>query len=316
MLKLLGLFLVLVAVCALLARFLPAVDRPVVATAALSPYVMSGAPLAMLGFAVSRHWTLASVAAGLTVAVLAVSLPRYLGSRSAATGTTLRFVSANLYLGRADPHAVAALARADADVLAVQELTPELARTLTAALGQDFPHYALRPRDRAAGVGLWSRYPITASEADDSFSRGFLAARIQSPEHGTEVLAVSTHMPPPRSAFATWRSEITRLPAALRRLPADCPVIVGGDFNATQDVREFRMLLRDGYRDAGQQAGAGLLRTYPGEGPVPAFLAVDHILTRAATAGSVSAIPLPGSDHKALVATITLHPQQHLQQRQ
>lgn len=83
-------------------------------------------------------------------------------------------------------------------------------------------------------------------------------------------------------------------------------MIVGGDFNATLDVRDYRLLLRDGYRDGATQAGAGLTRTHPSHLPVPALLAVDRVLTRQSTATSITTAPLAGSDHLAVIATVVL----------
>lgn len=303
--RIVGVLLLLVAAVALVARYAPAINRPVVATAALSPYLMFGAPLAVLVFALSRHWTLVSVAAVLTVAVLAVQVPWYIGSPDPGSGTALRFVSANLLLGEAEPAAVAALAAGHADVLAVQELTPDLAATLAPALARDFPYSALRPRERAAGVGLWSRYPIISSGSDESFTRGLIYARIQLPDTDFETTVISTHMPPPRSAFESWRNDIGRLGSVLRGLP-DGPVIVGGDLNATPDVGAFRQLLRDGYRDGAAQVGAGLTRTYPSDAVFPPVLAVDHIMTRDATVTSLRTVEVAGSDHLALAADVVL----------
>ena len=166
--RIVGVLLLLLAAGALVARYVPATNRALLVMAALSPYLMLGAPVGALVFALSRHWTLVSVAAVLTVAVLAVQLPWYIGSPDPDTGTTLRFVSANLLLGEAEPAAVAGLAAEHADILAVQELTPELAAALSPALARDFPYSALRPRERAAGVGLWSRYPIITSGSDET----------------------------------------------------------------------------------------------------------------------------------------------------
>lgn len=302
-----GLLLVVVAVGALASRYAPTANRWQLASAALSPYLMLSAPLAVIVFALSRHWTLVSVAAALTVAVLAVQLPWYIGSPKPDSGSTLRFASANLYLGRAEPAAVARLAVEHADILAVQELTPELADALSPALATEFPYSALRPRDRAAGVGLWSRYPITGSGSDESFGRGLIFARVRLPDTEVETTVISTHMPPPRSDLASWRADIERLGTVLRNLPPG-PVIVGGDLNATPDIREFRRLLRDGYRDGAAQAAAGLTRTHPTHLKfTPPLLAVDHILTREATTTSLRTVEVVGSDHRALAGDVTVH---------
>jgi len=305
--RVVGLLVLVLAACALAARFVPTANRWQLAAAALSPYLMMGAPLAVLVFALSRHWTLVSIAAVLTVAVLAVQLPWYIGSPDPGSGTTLRFVSANLLLGEAEPASVAGLAAEHADVLAVQELTPELAAALSPALAGAFPFSALRPRERAAGVGLWSRYPISASGSDESFGRGLIYARIQVPDTDYATTVLSTHMPPPRSAFESWRNDIGRLGPVLRELPPDGPVVVGGDLNATPDVREFRQLLQAGYRDGAAQAGAGLTRTHPSHTIVPPLLAVDHIMTRDATVTSLQTVAVTGSDHLALAAVVVLH---------
>ena len=302
-----GLLLIVIAVGALASRYAPTVNRWQLASAALSPYLMLATPLAVLVFALSRHWTLVSVAAVLTVAVLAVQLPWYIGSPKPDSGTALRFISANLFLGRADPAAVVRLAVEHADILAVQELTPELADALSPALATQFPYSALRPRDRAAGVGLWSRYPITGSGSDESFGRGLISARVRLPDAEVELTAISTHMPPPRSDLASWRADIERLGTVLWNLPPG-PVIVGGDLNATPDIREFRRLLRDGYRDGAAQAAAGLTRTHPTHlAIIPPLLAVDHILTREATTTSLRTVEVAGSDHRALAGDVTVH---------
>ncbi|MGW0161198.1 endonuclease/exonuclease/phosphatase family protein [Mycobacterium sp. NPDC003323] len=305
MLVTLGLSALVVASAALVVRFLPAANRWLLGIAALSPYLMLGAPMAVVLFALSRQWTLAWVAAVPALAVLAIRLRLCIAAR-APEGVPLRFVSANLLLGRADPAAVAALAHQRADVLAVQELTPELAETLSAALADAFPHRVLRPRDRAAGVGLWSRHPIIASGVDETFSRGLVWARLRLPHAGAESTVICTHMPPPRSAFGSWRAEIARLRPALQQLPAPGSVVVCGDFNATLDVYEYRRLLRGGYRDGAAQAGAGMTRTHPSHLPIPPLLAVDRILTRQSTATSITPVALAGSDHLALLATVVL----------
>jgi endonuclease/exonuclease/phosphatase (EEP) superfamily protein YafD len=66
--------------------------------------------------------------------------------------------------------------------------------------------------------------------------------------------------------------------------------------------------LCDGYHDAAAQAGAGLTRTDPADIFLPPLFAVDHILTRGATATPVRTSPLPGSDHRALIAEIAMQP--------
>jgi endonuclease/exonuclease/phosphatase (EEP) superfamily protein YafD len=88
---------------------------------------------------------------------------------------------------------------------------------------------------------------------------------------------------------------------------ADGPVMLAGALNATPGNLEFRRLLHGGYRDAAEQAGAGLIRTHPSDVRLlPPVFAVDHILTHTCTATAVRTLCLAGSDHRALVAEIRM----------
>ncbi|MCV7281824.1 endonuclease/exonuclease/phosphatase family protein [Mycolicibacterium flavescens] len=298
--------LVLAAV-AFAVRFVPIVNRPLLVIAALAPYLMLGAPVAVLVFAALRRWGATLLAVALTAAVVAVQAPLY-SADDAPAGVTVRFASVNLRYGEADATAVVTLAREQVDVLAVQELTPQLAENL-AELGADFPFQVLQPRDGPAGVGIWSRYPMRAGTSFDEFWLGLLTARVRIPGAAAETTVVTTHLSAPwPDPFEGWRQDVTRLPTVLQQIAADAPgaVLVAGDLNSTPDMREFRALLRDGYHDAAEQAGAGLTRTHPADIAVPPVFAVDHILTRDATATSVRTVAVPGSDHRALIAEIVL----------
>jgi endonuclease/exonuclease/phosphatase (EEP) superfamily protein YafD len=297
-----------VAAVALVARYTPGVNRPVLATAALSPYLGIGGPAAVLLFAVARNWVGAVLAGLLTIASVAVRWRWYVGG-SPNAGVTVRVVSANLRYGRADAAAVVRLAQ-HADILAVQELTPEKAEQIMAAgIDEMLPHRFLRAREGPAGVGIWSRYPLTPGEDHDDFWLGLITARVDVPGAPTETTVVTTHLSAPwPEPIRGWRDDLARLRVVLTEIGASArgPVILAGDLNATPDVLEFRRLLRDGYRDAAEQADAGLTRTHPADIAIPPVFAVDHILLLGAAATSVLTRPVSGSDHRALIANITL----------
>jgi endonuclease/exonuclease/phosphatase (EEP) superfamily protein YafD len=69
-------------------------------------------------------------------------------------------------------------------------------------------------------------------------------------------------------------------------------------------MRQFRDLLTNGYRDAVEQTGAGFAPTFPSNRWYPPVITIDHILTRNASASPVGTIEVPGSDHRALLATV------------
>jgi endonuclease/exonuclease/phosphatase (EEP) superfamily protein YafD len=309
-LTLLGVLAGVGAVLALVVRYLPVTNHALVIAAAGAPYLMFGAPLAALLLVGARRWILAVIAVCLTAAAVAVQLPLYVGDGTPPpAAATVRVLTANLGMGQADPSALAALAEKSADVLLMQEMTPEAARGLSAAgLDGAFPHRLLNPRDVASGIGIWSRYPMSESAPIAGFSLPLLRTRVKVPGVAVDPTVVAVHLGAPwPQAIDGWRDDLARFPDLLRSFAKDSgTVIVAGDFNATMTMSPFRRLLTDGYRDAGEQAGAGLARTYPNRPPWPAVIGIDHVLLRGCVATGAHPADLPGSDHRALLATVQI----------
>jgi endonuclease/exonuclease/phosphatase (EEP) superfamily protein YafD len=293
-------------------RYLPLTNHAAFITAALSPYVMVGASVSAALLLWGRHRILGVAAIGCTVAAVAVQVPLYIHTTARhAANVDVRVMSANLHDGSADPDPLVRSARERADVVAVQELTPDEAdRLARAGIDTAFPYRQLDPRDDAGGVGMWSRFPISTSRNVGGYTFAFVAAQIRVPDAGTDATVVVAHAagPWPRP-IEDWRRDLERLPTTLAELGRQAgagPVIVAADLNSTTDMRPFRALLVDGYRDAAEQAGAGIRPTFPADSRLPPFVAIDHVLTRNCTATSLDALPIPGSDHRGLVTTISI----------
>lgn len=225
-----------------------------------------------------------------------------------ATGPALTVAATNLYYGRADARAVVELVRGrDVDVLSLQELTPHAVAALgEAGLWTVLPHRVLRPEPRAAGSGLASRYPLREHASTQSSSYHWQpAALVDLP--GTaqlEVVAVHTVAPVGRVPPARWRAEITGLP---RPLPGPATRLLVGDFNATLDHQPLRELLGTGYRDAAATLGLGLRATWPTDTAFAPVAAIDHVLVgRSCLVRSFQAVPIPDTDHRAVLAEIVL----------
>lgn len=294
----------------LIARYLPISSHVVLIAASASPYLMLGAPAALALLLIARRWVLSAVAACLTAALVVVQSPLYVGGESTTgSAVSIRVLTANLGMGKADPEVLTATARQSADVLVVQELTAEAASGLSAAgLDAVFPHRVLDPRPLAAGIGIWSRYPLSESVAIDGYSLPMLKARVQIHGVAVDPTVVAVHIAAPwPQPIDGWQRDMDRYPDLLRSLAAEPgALIVAGDFNATMDMQPFRRLLQAGYRDAVERAGAGLARTYPNRAGRPAVLGIDHILLQDATAIAAHTVDLSGSDHRGLLATIAL----------
>jgi endonuclease/exonuclease/phosphatase (EEP) superfamily protein YafD len=305
-----GLVAFAVAGLALASRYLPITNHVVLLTAALSPYLMLCGPLSVVLLTLARRWILAIVAVGLTIGTLAVQLPLYRGSDAARTaGVGLRVISANLREGQADPDYLVRSAREQADVLAFQELTPqEVDRLSAAGLDATFPYRWLDPRAGASGVGVWSRLPMHAAKRIGGYTFALVSAQIRVAGISIDPTVVVAHIAGPWPIDG-WRRDSDRLPVTLLEVAEQTSggsVIVAGDLNSTTDMHPFRGLLRNGYRDAAEQSGAGIEPTFPANWRLPPFIAIDHILTRSCTATWLHTLKIPGSDHRGLAATVMI----------
>lgn len=304
-----GVLLLAVACIAVAVRFTPLPTHLWVYAAVAAPFLLWAAPLALAVLFWSRRWVLGALATCLTVAVIAVQVPLYAVAPVDGVSVPVRVMSVNMLYGRADAEAIAALADDRADVLMVQELTPEAARRLQAAgIERTFPHQVLEPRKEAAGAGVYSRYPMTTSAHIGGLQRVMVSTRLKINGVTIDPTVASVHLASPwPHPVDGWRRDLDELPAVLDELAAesdDGAILVGGDFNATIDMRPFRRLLTGGYRDASEQAGEGRQFTFPSNWHVPPFMGLDHVLTRNATAVSTETVTVPGSDHRALLATV------------
>ena len=158
---------------------------------------------------------------------------------------------------------------------------------------------------------MYSRFPMPHSALIDDLQRVTVSTRLRIKGVATDPTVVSVHLASPwPHPVDGWRRDLAEFPSvqdALTSESDDGSVLIGGDFNATIDMRPFRALLTGGYRDASEQAGTGRQFTFPSDRRVvPPFMGLDHVLTRNATAVSTETVTVPGTDHRALLATVQL----------
>ncbi|MDQ1569927.1 MAG: hypothetical protein QOF79_601, partial [Actinomycetota bacterium] len=308
----LGLVALAAAALGLAARYAPVSHHMVLLTSAISPYLMLAAALALLLFLLHRRWFLAVVAAATVIAAIAVELPLYVAETNGhPAAVRVRVMTANLYLGQADPKIVVATAEANADILALQELTPGAVQKLSAAgVDKVFPYRVLDAREEASGTGVWSRFPLKDGRTVTGYWHAMITARAEVEGAAIDPVLFITHLSGPwPMPLKDWNRDYSRLPGALRDLAKTAGtgcVMVAGDFNATFDMKPFRRLLEDGYRDAAEQAGAGITATYPANTWAPPVLAIDHVLTHHCNATSANTVKLPGSDHRGLMSIVEI----------
>jgi endonuclease/exonuclease/phosphatase family metal-dependent hydrolase len=278
---------------------------------AFTPYVAAWSAVPLLAALVTRRWLVAALAA-VTCGLLAVLvLPRALtdGDRGPQHGVTVRVMTANLLFGNADAAAIVKLVRDnDIAVLALQEFSPGARdRLAEAGLGTLLPHSSLGAENGASGSGLYSRFPITdpgVRRNGGGFNQAYGTVQ---PPGAAPIDVESAHPLAPYAVrvLADWRDDLAAEP---RADPQGRPRILLGDFNATLDHEPLRALIASGYRDAADAAGKGLIGTWgPYDGdPIPP-VTIDHVLVdERLGVGDVSVHDVPASDHRAVIAQVTV----------
>ena len=282
------------------------------------------APLALI--ALSRRDVPATVVMGMPVLAFVIEYGPLFRPvpRSDATGRGLRVMTANVRAGNTDVVALgAALTDEQPDVVALQELGPELAAYLTHTFRERYPHQAIVPssnRQMDNGMGILSRYPITGVVAPQMDPEGCGCQQVKLDMLGQTITVLNVHPAPPLisarkigpflvpNKFNPANQEVARR-ALLERLDAIAPPrLVVGDFNLSER-QPFYQLMRRRFGDAYREAGWGLGPTYPNQpiDAIPMFPVVrlDYIfhdvqwtVRRAWTA------TLRGSDHRYVVADL------------
>ncbi|MBB2985124.1 endonuclease/exonuclease/phosphatase family protein [Terracoccus luteus] len=295
------------------ARFVDTTWAPVVVAQTAGPFVVVGLVLLLVGAALLRRWwTLLPVGAALA-ASLVVAGPTFVAHTSPGAKVNLTVVAQNMRFGGADSDMLMDAVRLrSADVLVVTELTPEAADRLAASGATDWFRYQVGEpvEDSFTGTRVYSRYPLTTvTQGDDPSVE-------QTPSHQPEVLvdvggtavrlkAVHIVAPITRST-PEWRAGLTALADWSQRQSEDTPLVLAGDFNSGFGHPGFRQVA-SGLLDAEREAGLGWVRTWPYVGQrVPAYVQIDHVLTRGLVLVAAGHTVVHGTDHALVWASYSL----------
>ena len=284
-------------------------------------WALGGAILGGIGLLARWRWLLAALQLPGIATFLLASGPMLLPRDSPALpdGLALTVATYNVKGSVSDPQRVTAvIARLDADVIALQELGPDQAESLAAALADGYPYQALYPLLPVHGVGILSHYPIRDEEVIRPFPDSMLTLRATLDVDGTAITVYVAHPPPPRHILLPVTYDHSRRDAEVtilreRYLARETgPLIVVGDFNMSDQSDAYRQLdalLDDSFREAGR----GLGFTFPDQlwsrqRLFPLLLRIDyiwhnaHFAARHAHVGDDSGT----SDHRPVVAELIL----------
>ncbi|SFR15341.1 Uncharacterized conserved protein YafD, endonuclease/exonuclease/phosphatase (EEP) superfamily [Lentzea waywayandensis] len=278
-------------------------SRYMIAATSLTPYIAVVGLLVGLLALFRKRWVVGLTMTLVGIVLVANVAPRaFPDARANGVGQQVRLMTANLLTGIADaPFIVQEVRKRGIDILAMQELTPEMVRDLErAGLNQVLPNRVFLAEPGGSGSGLASKFPLTRRNLTPPGTLQQAGALVDLP--GKDIEVVSVHPLPPvvTAGPEAWQRELAGLPSpdstgAIR--------VLAGDFNATLDHVGLTRLLNKGYVDAADQVGKGLIHTWPSDsGFWPPPVTIDHVLVDSKVlVDTVDVFDVPGSDHRAVV---------------
>jgi endonuclease/exonuclease/phosphatase (EEP) superfamily protein YafD len=298
----------IIGVACVVSRWLSVDSPPVVAAAVLTPLMsIPLAGTAIVAF-LRRRPVLGCtslvcflIAAGVTVARFPTR------DQQPTSGPPLTVITANVYHQNDDvAGAVTTLTSLDADVLVLQEVSPQFAATLEAPGHRaGYQWTEIYPDDGSTGLAVLSRKPIVRHRLVGLGQQPMLEVDVA--VGGTIIRVFNVHIEAPVTPKAAerWGAQLDSLRSILDS--ADQPFVAVGDFNATVDNLRFRRLLTQ-RQDAALRHVWPWFATWPDRIPLlPPIVQLDHVVTsQGIETTDLRSITCPGSDHRLLFSSIVV----------
>jgi endonuclease/exonuclease/phosphatase (EEP) superfamily protein YafD len=224
---------------------------------------------------------------------------------AARAAPRLRLLSTNVRYTNPTPERLAReLLAADADVLLVQEVTPEWGRVFDAAgFDERYPHVEIWPRRDAGGQAIYSTLPMSDVRVVERENWPTISARVRVGDVSVALVDVHTIGPP--SGMSRHVATVDALVDLAESLPA--PRVLAGDFNATPYNRTLDRIADLGLDSAHERRGRGLATTWPnGEKNLPP-IRLDHVFVDdEIVILDVRELDGTGSDHKPVLVDLAI----------
>ncbi|WP_369383579.1 endonuclease/exonuclease/phosphatase family protein [Streptomyces sp. cg36] len=283
---------------------------PVPQLLAFLPWLLAPGAVA-LALAAFGRWRTGTGWAAAVLAVTAWFIQPYGADGTRPDGRLLaevRVLTSNVEFSGATDDLITAIGRERPDLVFVQECgfrcADALARRVPRAA---YPYRDVVREDGSAGSALLSRFPLRAGPVLPSEMAMPGAVAVVAGRH--VLLQLAHPMPPLPGQEGTWRRELGRVrefAAAARGRP----VILAGDFNASQDHAVFRSVLAAGaLHDSARLTGHARTYSWPADRATPFRTQIDHVLVSGADfrARSSRFLKLRGTDHRALLVDLALY---------
>ncbi|UCF60482.1 MAG: endonuclease/exonuclease/phosphatase family protein [Anaerolineaceae bacterium] len=159
----------------------------------------------------------------------------------------------------------------DADVVFIQEINTNLAKTIEEELSDQYPYQVLDPYDDVTGMGTISKFPIHPTGETLPLKWVGVPQILSLDWHGQDIILINFHMwatglAPPKIIAVNYRAREAQalFLADFARVAAyEDPVIVAGDGNFT-DLSDAYKLVTNVLIDSWREAGLGFGHTTPG----------------------------------------------------
>ncbi|MFJ8111231.1 endonuclease/exonuclease/phosphatase family protein [Streptomyces sp. NPDC096132] len=279
---------------------------PVPQVLAFLPWLLVPAGAAAALALLARWWP--GVVWGVVALALLGWFGRPYGDGAEPGGKTvaeLRVLTSNVEFGWATGALIPVVRREKPDIVFVEECEYTCQAAVRRELGGEYPYRQAVPGESSVGSVILSRFRLTPAEGVDG-SMGMPGA-VADVDGRSVRLQLAHPKPPLPDQVDLWKRELGRLHDFAAR-HADGPLVLAGDFNASQDHTAFRRVLDTGLRDAARLSGAGREPSWPSR-TTPVFGAqIDHVLvSKEFSASGARFLRLDDTDHRALVVNLTLH---------
>ncbi len=251
--------------------------------------------------------------------------------RARASAPTLTVMTYNMYgYNQYADRVVETIRAADADLIAIQELSSAAANAIEQELHQTYPYQIFDIRGGVSGMGVISRYPLTAYQETLAGEYWVGPPQVLTLKfHDTSVTILNVHamatgVRSPAMMEATIGAREEQARVIVEFIAArDEPLILLGDLNVTDRNHAYELIAAH-VEDAWRAAGWGTGHTFtnamtPGNAParvtgIPALdwlVRIDYVFHSTHWRAAEARIGLWDkiSDHRPVVATLAFTPQ-------
>lgn len=272
---------------------------------AFSPY-LSCLGIALIWRAGRSRNLLAAVLSLSAIALSISSVGPYLPWNNIAKGGSSDLKAGVFNLYHHNSHhgdALSTLLGTQCDIMAVLEVSEAWDSVISAGLTDLYPFAVRMPHAECCyGMSIYSRLHFEADTVLHFTRDPVIRITVNIQNQATDIWVVHTR--PPIFPNETEERNLLMTLVAEEIAKRDCPAILMGDLNIVPWAQHFQKMAQTaGLSDSRQ----GYLATYPMDIGIP-LIPIDHILHSSDfSTAFCETISIPGSDHKGLVAGLTIN---------